>query len=147
MKRDLGDNVVDRFVISDECYDQDKEIFNRAFEDLKARVKLVNDQVEDLSLRFSEAYISDEEPMDVSEDDERDHLFQNEITAIESLGSGLGVVILGNFALVMGCPDSRLVPSLLYFIKASSEFIFIVSGVVVGNSSRRYAEFRGDDNL
>ncbi|KAI9198750.1 hypothetical protein LWI28_021551 [Acer negundo] len=42
-----------------------------AVEDLKARVKPVSDPVEDLSLKFSEAYISNEEPMDVSEDDER----------------------------------------------------------------------------
>ncbi|KAK0573717.1 hypothetical protein LWI29_012392 [Acer saccharum] len=35
MKRDLGENAVDRYVISDEGYKRDKDIFDRAVEDLK----------------------------------------------------------------------------------------------------------------
>ncbi|TXG58291.1 hypothetical protein EZV62_016120 [Acer yangbiense] len=95
MKRDLGENAIDRYAISDECYDQHKETFDRAVEEFKVmlgntyldfdfsefnkevadafatRVKSMQDLVEDLSLRFSEVALSDEDPTDVSSDDER----------------------------------------------------------------------------
>ena len=91
MKRDLRENAIDRYLISDDGYDRDKLIFDRAVEDLKvmlgskypdfdfsefyeevaARVKPVSDPVDDLSLEFAEARLSDEEPSDVSDDDGR----------------------------------------------------------------------------
>ena len=93
MKRDLGENAVDRFLVSDEGYERDKDIFDRAVEDLKVmlgskypdfdfsefhkevaaaqagRVKPASDPIEDLSLTFSAECISEEEPEDVSEDE------------------------------------------------------------------------------
>ncbi|KAI9169796.1 hypothetical protein LWI28_017855 [Acer negundo] len=72
MKKDLKKNAIDRFLSSDEGYERDNEIFDQSVEDLKEkREKPTGDPVEDLSVKFSEVYISDDDPGDVSEDDER----------------------------------------------------------------------------
>ena len=36
MKKDLGENAIDRFVIFEECYGRDRDIFDQAVVDLKA---------------------------------------------------------------------------------------------------------------
>ena len=82
LKRDLGENAIDRFMTSDEGYDQQREIFDRAVEEfrvmlsntypdfdfsmfnkevdatLAAWVRPAHDPVEDLAAKFSEGALS-----------------------------------------------------------------------------------------
>ncbi|KAK0584956.1 hypothetical protein LWI29_021350 [Acer saccharum] len=95
LKKDLGENAIDRYVISEECYERDRDIFDQAVRDLKvmlhnsypdfdffefdkevvtaleARVQPVHDLVEDLSLKFTKVSLSEGKPTDVLSDDER----------------------------------------------------------------------------
>ncbi|KAK2649755.1 hypothetical protein Ddye_017244 [Dipteronia dyeriana] len=95
LKADLWDNVVDMFSVSDELYNIQTEIFDHAVEELKAilvasypglyfrafdtkvkkriegRVKLVHGPVDDMSLAFTEVILFDDEPSDVSSENER----------------------------------------------------------------------------
>ena len=109
LKRDLGDNAIDRYMASEEGYDQQREIFDRAVEEfrtmlsntypdfdfsifnkevdaaLAARVRPEQEPVEDLATKFSEVALSEGEPSDVSDDEDFgvDHLDKGKAPAEE----------------------------------------------------------------